>query len=310
MRFPKIPPLACVPALALALAVPARGQSFNIDFGPAASAPAAGYAAAGIAGTWNAIGVLPPLERAPLVDVTGQPSPARIYMFGGTTMMSVDDAKTSGDDEALLDDMLIGFCDPVDVCVWVENLAVGDYEVITYGLTPGDPGRVAPLRVDDGTPGPTDVGGEWPGTHVETATYARHLVTTATGRIGLHAGTYGGFFQAGINGVQIRKVGAVGVDPGAAEATRITRVTPNPATATQRVAFTLARAARGAVLEIRDPAGRIVRRIEVVDPAAGPHELPWDGRDTAGRRVAAGIYFARLTGTDASGASARLVRLR
>jgi hypothetical protein len=71
--------IATVPILLalLGIATPAWGQSFNIDFGPADSAPAADYAAAGIAGTWNAIGVLPPFQRAPLVDVTGQATGAR-----------------------------------------------------------------------------------------------------------------------------------------------------------------------------------------------------------------------------------------
>jgi hypothetical protein len=69
-------------SILLALATPAYGQSFNIDFGSSGSTPAATYAAAGIPGTWNAIGVLPQFERAPLVDLAGQPSSAMIYMFG------------------------------------------------------------------------------------------------------------------------------------------------------------------------------------------------------------------------------------
>lgn len=126
-------PVSIPLALALGfLTAPAQGQSFNIDFGPAASAPPDSYAAAGVPGTWNTIGVLPGWERAPLVGLDGQPTPAMIYMFGTSmSMLAVDDPAISGDDEALMDDMLIGLCDPVDVCVWVENLAEGDYEVIT-----------------------------------------------------------------------------------------------------------------------------------------------------------------------------------
>ncbi len=92
------------------------------------SVPPASHAAAGVPGAWNAIGVLPGWERAPLVSLDGQPSEAVIYMFGTSmSMLAVDDPATAGDDESLMDDMLIGLRDPVDVCICVENLAVGDY---------------------------------------------------------------------------------------------------------------------------------------------------------------------------------------
>jgi hypothetical protein len=306
--------LAILPAVAFALSLvpPAAGQSFNIDFGPAESAPPSGYAAAGVPGTWNAIGVLPPFERAPLVGLDGQPGVAQIYMFGGTILMTVDEPGTAGDDEALMDDMLIGYCDPVDVCIWVENLVEGDYEVLTYGLTPGEPTRLCPVRVDFGTPGPTDVGGAWPGGHAETVTYARHLVTPTNQRIALHSGTYNGFFQAGINGVQIRKVGAVTVDPGEpAGATRILRALPNPAAAAQRIAFTLARPLPDGRLEILDPAGRVRWQSALAGRPAGPQEVRWDGRDAGGRRLLAGLYFVRIAGGDPAGTPRvhKLVRL-
>lgn len=310
MRSPRFP-LPLVPGLALACAVPATGQSFNIDFGPAISAPPASYAAAGVPGAWNAVGVLEPFVRSPLVGLDGQPSAAQIYMFGGTSLMEVDDPATVGDDEALIDDMLIGFCDPVDVCIWVEGLEVGDYEVITYGLTPGEPTRFCPVRVDFGSPGPTDVGGAWPGSHAEPLTYARHLVTPADQRIGLHSGTYNGFFQAGINGIQIRKVGAAPVEPGPAGTAGIRRVSPNPAATSQRIEFTLAREAPDGALEIHDLAGRVVWRTAPGGLAAGPQEARWDGRDASGRAVAAGIYFARLAGAgpDAGARAHKLVRI-
>jgi hypothetical protein len=297
-----VPPLFLVLALVLVLAPPARGQSFNIDFGSAETAPPATYAAAGIPGAWNAIGNLPGWERAPLVGLDGQPTAAMIYMFGTSmSMLETNDPATSGDDEALMDDMLIGLCDPVDVCVWVENLLPGDYEVITYGLTPGEPERMCPLRVDFGTPGPTPVGGAWPGIHTETVTYARHLVTPTNQRIGLHSGTPSGYFQSGINGIQIRKVGPVPVPPGGtAGTTRIQRVTPNPSGALQQIEFTLARPAPGGALEILDLAGRVRWRAPLSGRLAGPQQLRWDGRDERGRQVAAGIYFARIAGTAAT----------
>lgn len=48
-------------------------------------------------------------------------------------------------------------------------------------------------------------------------------------------------------------------------------------------------------LTIHDLAGRVVRTLVAGQlVAAGVHEVPWNGRDDAGRAVAAGVYFYRL----------------
>jgi flagellar hook assembly protein FlgD len=47
---------------------------------------------------------------------------------------------------------------------------------------------------------------------------------------------------------------------------------------------------------VYDVAGRVVRRLfgdRTLE--AGRHTLGWDGRDDAGRPVAAGVYYLRLT---------------
>lgn len=44
-------------------------------------------------------------------------------------------------------------------------------------------------------------------------------------------------------------------------------------------------------LFVADPTGRLVRRLVRGRQDAGPHVLDWDGRDDAGREVAAGIYL-------------------
>lgn len=48
-------------------------------------------------------------------------------------------------------------------------------------------------------------------------------------------------------------------------------------------------AARETWLEIRSDLGRLVRRIK-----AASDDFSWDGRDDNGRRLPAGLYFARL----------------
>lgn len=68
---------------------------------------------------------------------------------------------------------------------------------------------------------------------------------------------------------------------------------PNPFTASTHLGFTLA-AAAAVELHVFDAAGRRVRTLHDGRLGAGPHDLAWDGRDDAGRRVAAGRYFAAL----------------
>jgi flagellar hook assembly protein FlgD len=47
-------------------------------------------------------------------------------------------------------------------------------------------------------------------------------------------------------------------------------------------------------LLIYDVAGRLVRRLVDVPLEAGRHEVQWDGRDEAGRRLESGTYFFEL----------------
>lgn len=97
-------------------------------------------------------------------------------MAGGDAILAVDDPATSGDDDALLDDMLIGDNNPTDVCIWFENVPAGNYEVILYAMTPGDPAHQNRLRVDFGSPGPIMCGGAWAGFHQDSVTFVRFQV--------------------------------------------------------------------------------------------------------------------------------------
>jgi hypothetical protein len=284
----------------------AKAQSFNIDFGTTGTAPQATYGAAGLAGTWNVVGALNPGQRQNLVDLTGAASAARIYQIGGAQILDTDAPGTTGDDAALLDDMFIGFNNPLDVCIWVENLVPGDYQVTIYAMTPGDPNLMSRVRVDDGNPGPTMVGGAWPGAHQAGVTYASFTVTIAGSVIGLHSGLPSGLIQSGINGIQIRSLAETAVgDAGAPAVEQQVSVTPNPASGPQT--FVIASAHRAArELAIVDPAGRIVWRSALPIGQSGRQSLVWDGRALGGRLVPAGTYFIRL---DGHGSSTKLLRL-
>jgi flagellar hook assembly protein FlgD len=68
---------------------------------------------------------------------------------------------------------------------------------------------------------------------------------------------------------------------------------PNPFAHNTTFAFSLAKAGR-ADLEVYSVDGRRVRTITSGLRDAGEYRLQWNGADDAGRRVAPGVYYARL----------------
>jgi hypothetical protein len=69
---------------------------------------------------------------------------------------------------------------------------------------------------------------------------------------------------------------------------------PNPFAATTSISYSLP--ADGQVrLEVFDVTGRVISAPVSEAQTAGTHSAVWDGHDSAGRGVAAGIYFYRLT---------------
>jgi hypothetical protein len=187
----------------LALALSVNAQSINIDFGVPGSAPAATYAAAGLAGTWNSVPFVPASQHTPLVGLYGQTLPVTIYHLGGASILFHDNPATLGDDAALMDDMFISLNNPVDLCLYFQNLQNGVYDVIVYGMDPDNAAGQNRIRVDNSTPGPTWIGGAWPGNHQQGITYSKHTVTITNGRVFPHAGELGANYRSGINGLQL-----------------------------------------------------------------------------------------------------------
>jgi len=68
---------------------------------------------------------------------------------------------------------------------------------------------------------------------------------------------------------------------------------PNPFNPSTRIAFGVVEAGHVS-LRIYDTAGRLVRVLVDEERPAARYEEAWDGRDTAGRQIASGIYFCRL----------------
>jgi hypothetical protein len=70
------------------------------------------------------------------------------------------------------------------------------------------------------------------------------------------------------------------------------------------VQFDVRMAAPGSKLVVYDALGNVVRELAVTEPG----RLTWDMNDAAGRKLAAGLYFARLAG-GANQPTAKLVLL-
>src|SRR5437870_10486164 len=114
-------------------------------------------------------------------------------------------------------------------------------------------------RVDDGTPGPVYVGGAWPGVHRKAVTYERFVVHATGGLIAFHSGLYGGYFQSGMNGVQVRPLSTTSVGPiGPGVGSARLRVVPNPSRTTQPVEFALASPTPRGRLQLFDTGGRLL----------------------------------------------------
>lgn len=95
------------------------------------------------------------------------------------------------------------------------------------------------------------------------------------------------------------------LDPAPAAATlRLLAPAPNPCNPRTTIRFELARDG-GVTLAVHDLAGRRLRTLSQGYLRAGEYQVPWDGRDDAGRAVASGAYLVRLVGDD--GAAARRV---
>jgi hypothetical protein len=81
--------------------------------------------------------------------------------------------------------------------------------------------------------------------------------------------------------------------PPPAAGSRLFQNVPNPFNPRTRISFQLA-AAGPVRVDIIDVTGRAVRSWET-QGAAGPNRVDWDGTDAAGRAVASGVYWYRVT---------------
>lgn len=72
---------------------------------------------------------------------------------------------------------------------------------------------------------------------------------------------------------------------------------PNPFTSVTQMQYGLTSVA-DARLEVYDSAGQVVKTLVAGREEPGSHQVTWDGRNESGSRVAAGVYFYKLTAGD------------
>jgi hypothetical protein len=83
---------------------------------------------------------------------------------------------------------------------------------------------------------------------------------------------------------------------------------PNPTAGSTAIRFTLPGPAP-VRLQVYDVAGRLIRTLAWLAPGAGTHEVTWDGCNSNGKPMGAGVYFYRLEAGPLQ-ATQRIVRLR
>lgn len=192
----------------------AVAQSVNVDVCNLLGTPGAGYAAgAAQAGFWNGIDAASPGTSFALQDLTNAPAGVSVsyQLFGnGLGNFSFNATGTSGDDQALMDDLQdIG--SGSSLAVWTfTGLNPGSYTITTYAWAPDDPVN-SKSRVN--VPGSGDpeqtLGGAWPGAHALGVTYARHVLNVGgSGQLAVEVRPLVGF--GSVNGIQLAAGGGGG----------------------------------------------------------------------------------------------------
>ena len=183
--------------------VPLVAQDFNVDVGdPALGVPSSTYgAAAGRPGTWNAFDLTGPMQ---LSDLTGALSGVTLETTGGV-LYDFDNGGTSGDHDALLDDMQDVGYEPAFVDWTITGLSSGVYDIYTYAFAPDHPWYTTKVSVVGSTDGPQYVSGSWGGGHSHGVTFARHrVVVDGGGSVQVRVDSE--FVAGSVNGFQIALV--------------------------------------------------------------------------------------------------------
>jgi len=168
----------------------------------------------------------------------------------------------------------------------------------SYAFFGADDGRFYAVQVADGiSPWSADLGVPVRSSPAASGTYL--LVATVDGT--LYAFVSGEMTPAGMGEAPA---------PSAPARLMVGPAWPNPFNSAGTIPFVVPGSAAGSIpgagmaavgtrLQIVDVTGRKVRTLVEGPVAPGSHQVHWDGRDAAGRPVASGIYFLRLSAGEA-----------
>ncbi|MCC7014273.1 MAG: hypothetical protein IT454_17065 [Planctomycetes bacterium] len=190
--------------LATVTAAVAAAQSFNIDCNNVFAKPTNAYgAAAAQPGYWTNVDGFGLLAPQPLFDTAGAATSVTMDATTGFNF-AFDNALTSGNDAALLDDLQ----DINGATTWtIAGLSAGNYKVFAYAWAPDNVSYVTGVNVVGGANGTQNCGGAaWSGAHVAGVTYVADQVNAVPsgGSITIQFTTVTGFGSA--NGIQIVKL--------------------------------------------------------------------------------------------------------
>lgn len=177
----------------------ASAQSLNIDYGDGFGTPPAAYPAAGLPGHWNTLTGEPGIAES-LVDLDGKPVVATVIRPAGV-IEAVNDGKTGGSDEQLMDE---GVVNVNDVVKWFRfaDLESGRYQVIVYAWPPDQRAVITGVVVNRRF---TLLHDCWNG-FLEGSTHVVDEIVVVDGTLAVG---FWGFFGGGssfLNGIQLYKI--------------------------------------------------------------------------------------------------------
>ncbi len=196
---------------------------------------------------------------------------------------------------------------------WTDRLLVTPYPVRAVRFATPMRGWAAGGDIDSnagGIWGTTDGGNTWT-REIDTAAEMRSLslVRVGSDSVDVWGCGYTAAFQGRIYHCRVYLPAPAAVRERTDQsAVSPVRTFPNPFSPSTSLSFFMARP-ESVLVEIFDPAGRVIRRIEPGLVGSGTHEILWDGRDEAGRRLASGVFFYRFrAGDEVKGGTLVLVR--
>jgi hypothetical protein len=184
------------------------GQSFNLDIGPTTfGLPSPTYgAASGQTGTWFNVDTPTAQFGAALSDINGAATGVTLTAVPaagfGVADFTFDNANTTGDDQALMDD----FCDSSTSTWTFTGLANGVYDVYVYAWAPDNRTTFfSDVTVIGGGAGMVHCGGQvWAGAFNNPGHYMNDTVVVTNGTLVVDMKNPVPVTPTSLNGIQLR----------------------------------------------------------------------------------------------------------